>query len=80
MAEWRRLRESAARWRRPCRADVTSNLLENLDRVVAKGIELEMEKRFRNGIDVTYSSTLQENRGEGTGRILTKFSLPPGQA
>ncbi|HEV8699896.1 MAG TPA: TonB-dependent receptor [Candidatus Polarisedimenticolia bacterium] len=51
--------------------DTVSNLFENIDEVTAKGVELEVAKRFKNGFEVTYSSTLQENRDQGTDRILT---------
>ena len=51
--------------------DTVSNMFENIDEVNAKGVELEVEKRFKNGFEVAYSSTLQENRDSGTDRILT---------
>lgn len=51
--------------------ETLSNKFENIDEVSAKGLELEIEKRFKNGFEVTYSSTLQESRDNGTDRILT---------
>lgn len=51
--------------------DTATNLFENIDEVSAKGLELEMEKRFKSGFEVAYSSTMQESRDRGSNRILT---------
>jgi iron complex outermembrane receptor protein len=51
--------------------DTVSNMFENIDEVSTKGLEFEIEKRFKNGFEMTYSSTLQNNRDLGTDRILT---------
>jgi iron complex outermembrane receptor protein len=51
--------------------DTVSNMFENIDQVSTKGLEFEIEKRFKNGFEMTYSSTLQNNRDLGTDRILT---------
>jgi len=51
--------------------DTSSGLFENLDHVRAGGIEMEIEKRFKRGFKLRYSSTLQEARDDATDQLLT---------
>ena len=51
--------------------DTVSGLFENLDRVEARGIEMEVEKHFRRGWRLRYSSTLQQTRDQKTRDLLT---------
>ncbi len=51
--------------------DTVSGLFENIDQVEARGIEVEVEKHFRRGWRLRYSSTLQETRDQKTRDLLT---------
>jgi len=51
--------------------NTTTNLFENVDRVEAQGIEIELDKTFRSGWGLMYSSTLQDTRDAETQRLLT---------
>ncbi len=49
----------------------TSLRNEKVDKVEAEGIEIELDKTFRNAWSLRYSSTLQDTRDAQTQRLLT---------
>ncbi len=51
--------------------NTVSNQFENLSSVKANGLELEVDKRFRSGLSLRYSSTLEEARDGNTDALLT---------
>jgi len=51
--------------------NTVTNLFENVTRVEAQGIEIELDKTFRSGWGLMYSSTLQDTRDAETQRLLT---------